>query len=82
MSRKGNPWDNASCESFMKTLKYEEVHRRNTAIGRTRVLRIGHFLEQVYNAKAAAFGARLSVHRSSSSAGGFHRRNNMAHAFS
>jgi transposase InsO family protein len=27
MSRKGNPWDNAACESFMKTLKYEEVHR-------------------------------------------------------
>src|SRR5438270_3901123 len=26
MSRKGNPWDNAACESFMKTLKYEEVH--------------------------------------------------------
>src|SRR4051812_29305119 len=23
MSRKGNPYDNASCESFMKTLKYE-----------------------------------------------------------
>jgi putative transposase len=27
MSRKANPWDNAACESFMKTLKYEEVHR-------------------------------------------------------
>ena len=27
MSRKGNPWDNAACESFMKTLKYEEVLR-------------------------------------------------------
>ena len=27
MSRKGNPWDNAACESFMKTLKYEEVRR-------------------------------------------------------
>ncbi len=25
MSRKGNPYDNAFCESFMKTLKYEEV---------------------------------------------------------
>jgi putative transposase len=25
MSRKGNPWDNAACESFMKTLKHEEV---------------------------------------------------------
>jgi len=26
MSRKGNPYDNAQAESFMKTLKYEEVH--------------------------------------------------------
>jgi transposase InsO family protein len=30
MSRKGNPWDNAACESFMKTLKYEEVIAMNT----------------------------------------------------
>ena len=29
MSRKGNPWDNAACESFMKTLKYEEVYRQD-----------------------------------------------------
>lgn len=51
MSRKGNPWDNAACESFMKTLKYEEVHRteyRNLGDARAR---IGLFLEQVYNAK-------------------------------
>ena len=27
ISRKGNPWDNAACESFMKTLKNEEVLR-------------------------------------------------------
>src|SRR6184192_4587358 len=26
MSRKANPWDNAACESFMKTLKHEEVY--------------------------------------------------------
>ncbi len=25
MSRLGNPWDNAKCESFMKTLKREEI---------------------------------------------------------
>lgn len=29
MSRKGNPWDNAACESFMKTLKYVEVPRND-----------------------------------------------------
>jgi len=51
MSRKGNPWDNAACESFMKTLKYEEVYRteyRNLADARAR---IGEFLERVYNEK-------------------------------
>jgi putative transposase len=26
MSRAANPYDNAACESFMKTLKYEEIH--------------------------------------------------------
>jgi putative transposase len=26
MSRSANPYDNAVCESFMKTLKYEEIH--------------------------------------------------------
>jgi putative transposase len=51
MSRKANPWDNAKCESFMKTLKHEEVHRteyRNLADARTR---IGRFLESIYNEK-------------------------------
>jgi len=51
MSRKGNPWDNAACESFMKTLKYEEVHRneyRNLAEARAS---IQVFLEKVYNRK-------------------------------
>jgi transposase InsO family protein len=51
MSRKANPWDNAACESFMKTLKYEEVYRteyRNLAHARGSV---GEFLEKVYNQK-------------------------------
>jgi len=51
MSRKANPWDNAACESFMKTLKYEEVYRteyRNMIHARTA---IGEFLEKVYNEK-------------------------------
>jgi len=49
MSRKGNPYDNAFCESFMKTLKYEEVHRqeyRDLADARSS---IKDFLERVYN---------------------------------
>jgi putative transposase len=51
MSRKGNPWDNAACESFIKTLKYEEVHRndyRDLAEARAA---IREFLEKVYNQK-------------------------------
>ena len=49
MSRKGNPYDNAFCESFIKTLKYDEVHRqeyRDLAEARAS---IEHFLERVYN---------------------------------
>jgi len=51
MSRKGNPWDNAACESFLKTLKYEEVYRteyRDLADARAG---ISVFLEKVYNQK-------------------------------
>jgi putative transposase len=51
MSRKASPWDNAACESFMKTLKYEEVHRneyRDVAEARASMR---EFLEKVYNQK-------------------------------
>lgn len=63
MSRKGNPYDNAACESFMKTLKYEEVHRqeyRGLADARSS---IQHFLERVYNEKRlhSALGYRPPV---------------------
>jgi transposase InsO family protein len=51
MSRKGNPWDNAACESFMKTLKYEEVYRNEYRdLAEARAL-IGRFLESIYNRK-------------------------------
>ena len=51
MSRRGNPYDNAQSESFMKTLKYEEVYRneyRDLAEARAQ---IGAFLDKVYNQK-------------------------------
>jgi putative transposase len=51
MSRKGNPWDNAACESFMKTLKYEEVYRTEYRYLADARGRIGEFLEGVYNQK-------------------------------
>ena len=51
MSRKGNPYDNAAMESFMKTLKYNEVYLKDydTLID---VLRhLPYFIEEVYNKK-------------------------------
>jgi putative transposase len=51
MSRKGNPWDNAACESFMKTLKYEEVLRNEYRDLTDARAAIREFLEKVYNEK-------------------------------
>lgn len=49
MSRKGNPYDNAFCESFMKTLKHEEVYRNEYRDLKDAAACIGDFLERVYN---------------------------------
>jgi transposase InsO family protein len=51
MSRKGNPYDNAACESFMKTLKSEEVYRNEYADFHDARSSLGEFLELVYNQK-------------------------------
>jgi putative transposase len=51
MSRKGNPYDNAACESFMKTLKYEEVYRNEYRDFQEALAGIAEFLERVYNQK-------------------------------
>jgi putative transposase len=51
MSRKGNPWDNAACESFMKTLKYEEVFRSEYRDLQETHRSIREFLEKIYNEK-------------------------------
>lgn len=63
MSRRGNPYDNATCESFMKTLKNEEVYRqeyRDLAEARASIER---FLEKVYNQQRlhSALGYRPPV---------------------
>jgi putative transposase len=51
MARKGNPYDNAMAESFMKTLKYEEVYLFDyTTLSEARG-RIDHFIGEVYNEK-------------------------------
>ena len=51
MSRRGNPYDNALAESFIKTLKYEEVYRQEYRDLREARASIPRFLEQVYNQK-------------------------------
>src|SRR6516225_2906455 len=49
MSRVGNPYDNAKAESFMRTLKQEEVDgRAYRDIAAARPF-IGRFIEEVYN---------------------------------
>jgi putative transposase len=49
MSRAGNPYDNARCESFIKTLKQEEIHTRQYRDRADLELHIAEFLEQYYN---------------------------------
>ena len=63
MSHKASPWENAGCESWMKTLKAEEVYRqeyRDLAEARAS---IAQFIEEVYNQKRlhSALGYRPPV---------------------
>jgi transposase InsO family protein len=63
MSHKASPWENGGCESWMKTLKYEEVYRqeyRDLAEARASIAR---FIEKVYNQQRlhSALGYRPPV---------------------
>jgi transposase InsO family protein len=51
MSRKGNPYYNAQCERFMKTLKYDEVYLTEYEDLADARRRIGRFLDEVYNCR-------------------------------
>jgi len=51
MSRKGNPYDNAFAESFIKTLKVEEVYLNEYETFGDASRNIRHFIEKVYNEK-------------------------------
>jgi len=49
MSRPGNPFDNAKAESFMKTLKTEEINGKAFADIKDARRRINGFIAEVYN---------------------------------
>jgi len=49
MSRIGSPYDNAKAESFMSTLKREEVDGRAYRHAEEARGSIGTFIEEVYN---------------------------------
>jgi len=51
MSRRGNVYDNATAESFIKTLKYEEVYRTEYRNLEEAKASIKEFLEKIYNEK-------------------------------
>lgn len=51
MSRSGNPYENARAESFIKTLKCEEVYLRQYRDAEEARASIGQFIEEVYNRK-------------------------------
>jgi putative transposase len=51
MSCKGNPYDNARTESFIKTLKYEEVYRQEYRDLPDALCSLRRFIEKVYNEK-------------------------------
>jgi transposase InsO family protein len=51
MSRSGNPYENARAESFLKTLKCEEVYLRQYRDAQEARACLGRFIEEVYNRK-------------------------------
>ena len=51
MTRRGNPYDNAQAESFIKTVKCEEVYLNDYETYQDVVAHLPRFLDQVYNEK-------------------------------
>ncbi len=51
MAAVGNPYENAKAERFFRTLKYEEVYLNQYDSFADAEANIGHFIDDVYNAK-------------------------------
>jgi transposase InsO family protein len=49
MSRPASPWENGKCESFIKTLKREEIDARHYAGFAELRQHVDEFMEQIYN---------------------------------
>ena len=49
MSRRANPYDNAQCESFMKTLKVEEVYQTEYESFADVARQILRFINEIYD---------------------------------
>jgi transposase InsO family protein len=63
MSHKASPWENAACESWMKTLKSEEVYRQEYRDLMEARSSLAQFIDKVYNQKRlhSALGYRPPV---------------------
>ena len=51
MAQTGNPYENATAESFFKTLKYEEVYLQDYRTFQEAEANLQRFIEEVYNRK-------------------------------